>query len=249
MPATIHVSDLCPCDVLLYHGDSTISHLIQWFSGSEYSHTSIYDGAMVLEAVADGVKKHTVEESVSSSVYVDVWRLKKEGHLIGSPELPVQPVLDIIATYAAEGARYAYEELLMLAFLCTTRRVPLPFLRWALDKAAALLEELIDENREPMICSELVFRCFSEAGSDYYPRIRGVDIRAKLETMHMPGRSIRSMSPADREVANFLKKYAEAKKLGSRDELLMAAREADPNFVTPRDLKKSPDLSFIGRLG
>ncbi|NTV09137.1 MAG: hypothetical protein HGA81_11135, partial [Chlorobium limicola] len=98
MPATIHVSDLCPCDVLLYHGDSAIAHLIQWFSGSEYSHTSIYDGAMVVEAVADGVKKHTVDESVSSTVYVDVWRLKKEGHLIGSPELPVQPVAMISST-------------------------------------------------------------------------------------------------------------------------------------------------------
>jgi hypothetical protein len=248
MAKDIAFSELCSCDLLLYHGDSPVSQLIQWFSGSEYSHASIYDGSLVVEALMEGVKKNDVAVSVADSVYVDVWRLKKEGHLIGSPQLPYGPVLDLVVTYAAEGGRYAYEELLLLALLCTTRRLPLPFLRWALDSAASWLEEIVDEEREPMTCSELVFRCFSEAGAEYCPRIRGVDIRAKVETLHAPGRALRSMSETDRAVAQFLNRYATAKRKGSRDELLMAAVEADPNFVTPADLKRSPDFTKIGRL-
>ena len=248
MASDIALSELRPCDLLLYHGDSPVAHLIQWFNGSDYSHASIYDGAKVVEAIAEGVTSRDVAVSVSDSVYVDVWRLKKEGHFIGSHELPAAPVLEVLSSYAAEGARYAYEELLLLALLCMARRLPLPFLRWALDSAAALLEDLVDEQREPMICSELVFRCFSEAGDEYYPRVRGVDIRAKIETLHAPGRKLRSMSEVDRAVAEFLDRYAAAKHKRSRDELLMAAVEADPNFVTPCDLNRSPDFIKIGRL-
>ncbi|NTU67892.1 MAG: hypothetical protein HGB02_03315 [Chlorobiaceae bacterium] len=248
MAREMQVGDLRPCDVLLYHGDSAVSQIIQWFDGSEYSHASIYDGSMVVEALAGGVVSNEVGASVTGSSFVDVWRMKKGGDFIGSPELPDRPVLDVVAKYSAEGGRYAAGELLLLALLCTTRRLPLPFLRWALDGAASWLEELIDEEREPMVCSELVFRSFSEAEGDYYPRIRGVDIRAKVETLHMPGRAMRRMLPADRAVAEFFDRYATARRKASRDELLMAAIEADPNFITPGDLKRSPDFTKAGRL-
>lgn len=249
MPDLIRPDELRPCDVLLYHGDSAMAQLIQWFGGSEYSHAAIYDGSMVIEAIIDGVRRRPLAESVAGSAHVDVWRMEKEGQLIGTTAFPAEPVLGIAFRYAGEHGRYAYEELLLLALLCTTRRLPLPFLRWALDGAASILNDLIDEAREPMICSELVFRCFSEAGPGYAPRIRGVDLRARLETLHLPGRPKRTMSSADREVAGFLETYAKAKKLGSRDELIMAAVEADPNFITPRDLRKSPDFFMAGRLG
>jgi len=244
MAADIAFDELRPCDVLLYHGDSPVSQMIQWFDGTEY----IHDGSKVVEAIVEGVKKRDAAVSVAKSMYVDVWRLRKEGHFIGSTELPAGPVIDVVGRYADEGARFAYEELLLLAMLCTTRRLPLPFLRWALDSAASFLEELADEDREPMVCSELVFRSFSEAGDGYCPRIRGVDIRARLETLHTPGRAVRRMSGSDRAVAQFLDRYAAARKKESRDELLMVAVEADPNFITPGDLKKSPDFRKIGRL-
>lgn len=249
MPDIIRPGDLHPCDVLLYHGDSAVAQLIQWFGGSRYCHASIYDGAMVIEAIAEGVRRRSLEESAAGSAHVDVWRLKTDEGLIGSAGLPAEPVLGVASRYAAENGRYAYEALLLLALLSTTRRLPLPFLRWVLDGAASVLNDLVDEAKEPMICSELVFRCFSGAGERYCPRIRGIDLRARLETMHLPGRPKRTMSSADREVADFLDTYAKAKKLGSRDELIMAAIGADPNFVTPRDLHKSPDLFMAGRLG
>ena len=248
MPNEIGVQDLMPCDVLLYHSEATISQLIQWFDGSEYSHTSIYDGDMVVEAIEDGVRRRTLAVTMADTVYADVWRLRKEGHTIGSPALPAAPVLEVIEKYVAESDRYAYEEILLLALLCTSRRLPLPFLRWALDRAADLLVSMAENGKEPMICSELVYRCFSEAGQEYEPRIRGVDIRARIEILHAPVPEGAVMKESDRVVAEFLDRYATAKKFEMRDELLMRAMEADPNFVTPKDLKKSPDFVKLGRL-
>ena len=248
MNGDIDILGLMPCDMLLYHGGSAVSQLIQWFDGSEYSHSSIYDGEMVLEAIPDGVRRRSLKVSLADTLYVDVWRLRKEGNFIGSPELPSGPVLEVVGRYAGDGDRFAYEEVVLLALLCTSRRLPLPFLRWALDSAASRLVDMADGGKEPMVCSELVYRCFSEAGKEYSPRITGVDIRAKIEILHAPGQKERKMKEADRVVAAFLDRYAAAKHLDSRDALLMAALEADPNFVTPKDLRKSPDFEKIGRL-
>jgi len=248
MSGNIGIHDLKPCDVLLYHSDATISQLIQWFDGSEYSHTSIYDGDMVVEAIEEGVRRRTLAVTMSDTIYADVWRLRKDGHWIGSPDLPFTPVKDVIDGYVAESDRYAYEEILLLALLCTSRRLPLPFLRWALDRAADLLVSMANNGKEPMICSELVYRCFSEAGQEYQPRITGVDVRARIEIQHPPVQEGAVMKASDRIVAEFFDRYATAKKFDSRDELLMRALEADPNFVTPKDLKKSPDFVMIGRL-
>jgi hypothetical protein len=248
MARHIPISDLRPCDVLLYHGDSAVSQVIQWFDGSDYGHASIFDGSMVVEALSGGVTRNEVGVSVAGSIFVDVWRMNRDGHSIGSPELPDGPVLDVVGRYAGEDGRYACEEMLLLALLCTGRRLPQPFLRWAFDRAASWLDGLADEGREPMLSSELVFRCFSEAEGGYGPRIIGVDIRAKVETLHMPGRARRRMSPSDRLVAEFLDRYASTRHKETRDELLMAAIEADPNFITPGDLSRSPDFTKIGRL-
>lgn len=248
MVKDLTVTDLCPCDILLYHGDSPVSQLIQWFDGSEYSHASIFDGEMVVEAISEGVRRRSVAVTMEDTLFVDVWRLRKDGDFIGSPQLPAQPVLDAIIRFVEEGDRYAFEELLLLALLCTSRRLPLPFLRWSLDHAASAIVDMVDAGKEPMTCSELVYRCFTEAGEAYRPRITGVDIRAKIEIMHAPGKQVKAMTDADRLVAEFLERYAASKNLATRDALLMAALEADPNFVTPKDLRKSPDLVKTGRL-
>ena len=53
MDRDITVQELKPCDILLYHGDSTVAQLIQWFDGSEYSHSSVYDGEMSTQDTND----------------------------------------------------------------------------------------------------------------------------------------------------------------------------------------------------
>ena len=248
MDRDIDSSELMPCDVLLYHGGSTVSQLIQWFDGSEYSHSSIFDGKMVVDAIPEGVRRRTLKTTMKDTLYADVWRFRKDGVLIGTPELPAEPVLEMIKRYVDEGDRFACEEVVLLAVLCTTRRLPLPFLRWALDRGADLLVRMVDGGKEPMASSELVYRCFDDAGQEYQPRIRGVDIRAKIEIQHPPAQPDEAIKDADRLVAEFFDLYASAKHMETRDDLLLRAMEADPNFVTPKDLKKSSDFEKIGRL-
>jgi hypothetical protein len=248
MERDIDINELKPCDILLFHGYSTISRLIQWFDGSEYSHSAVYDGSLVTEAVREGVRSVTVKVSMEHTEYVDVYRLKKNGEFIGSELLPSEPVLQVIEKYSREGERFSYEEVLLLAILCTTRRLPLSFLRWALDSAADILNEMIDGDKEPMVCSELVYRCFSEAGVLYRPRIKGADVKLKIAQNLVrpePGKTPTKSAEAS---AAFLQLYSEAKNRHSSEQGVKLYFEPDSDFVTPKDLKKSPDFVKIGRL-
>jgi len=248
MERDVEINELRPCDVLLYHGYSTTSRLIQWFDGSEYSHSSIFNGHLVTEAVQEGVLQRTVEESLEHTEYVDVYRLRKNGISIGSPELPAEPVLQVIAHYADLHDRFAYEELVLLALLCTTRRLPLPFLRDILDSAAAVIADMLDEGRQPMVCSELVYRCFAEASPAYRPRIRGLDLKSRLEIKQRKIMERVQQSDTDAVIADFLQLYANAKNIRPERELMKALGETEADFVTPKDLKKSPDFVKTGRL-
>ncbi len=119
--------------------------------------------------VDKGVVRRPLDTSVAGSEWVLVRRLKD------TPR-DMQPVLHRTQWYVDQTNRYAYEQILLLAFLCLTRKVKFTpildrLLRSVLDNAAALLNRLSDNGREPMICSELVYRSYDEAlpeNSDIY---------------------------------------------------------------------------------
>lgn len=173
---TIQPGKLEPCDVLLYYGTGWISDLIREFDGGPYSHAAIWNGKHVIEAGADGVKKRTLKTSVRGAKYVDVYRwIDDDGQPLGSAGYPPEPIVHRIEHYREEGDRYAYEALLLLALLTTARRVsadisPLlaRILRAFLDEAFSLLTDLMADGKEPMICSELVYRCYTEADAGKY---------------------------------------------------------------------------------
>jgi hypothetical protein len=169
------------------------------------------------------------------------------------------------AQFEKDKDRYAYEELVFLALLASTRQLtsPVPLLglvlRNLLDHASDILARLIQEKQEPLICSELVFRCYSQAGPPYQIRIRGADlamanvVNALAGPAFAAGDDFHNYQDA---AAAFLANYQAAKAApglpgagsppgaaGSKD---MAAAVA--NFVTPGDLKKSPDLQLLGTL-
>src|SRR5262249_7115548 len=71
-------------------------------------------------------------------------------------------------TYLAGQVPYAYHQIVLLAILSLTRRIPLPpvgrrLVRVALDQAAGVLNSLVEDGRQLMICSEFVYRCYDEA--------------------------------------------------------------------------------------
>jgi hypothetical protein len=98
-----------------------------------------------------------------------------------------------------------------------------------------------------MVCSELVYRCFSEAGPKYRPSITGMDDRSKIRGLQAASGKGGTVTKSGEAIAEYLDKYAEAKHIKSK-EMRKVTIAPDPNFVTPKDLKKSKDLVKIGRL-
>lgn len=157
---SIDKSDLRDGDVILYNGNSWISRAIRFMDGTEVNHAALYLGeGRVAEAIAKGVTKRTFETSTADDRYVIIRRLSTQ------PET-MQPVLEKAQAYLGFGNRYGYEQIVLLAFLGITRKLPVnAYLKWLLrkilDQAADLL--MASGNKQPMICSEFVYRCFVEA--------------------------------------------------------------------------------------
>lgn len=159
------ISDLRPGDVLLYNGRAWISLLIQRLDGTEASHVGIYLGdGMVGEALMvgnAGINSNPIAKSIQGTNWVQVKRHLKP--------LDISPVLEIAEAYIQEGNRYAYAEIILLATLLITKKLELEgtllgrIAYRALRKANELINSIFDEGKEPMICSEFVYRCYDEA--------------------------------------------------------------------------------------
>jgi len=160
--SAVPISELRGADVLLYHGNAWISKAIRFFDGSEYSHAALYLGSgSVGEAVSAGVVKRDLQTSRGDSKFVDARRLKARVETM-------DPVLAVSASILKQKQRYAYEQIILLALLAVSRKpkwtpVLRRLIRSVLDRAASTLSKLAAGKRQPMICSEFVFRCFAEA--------------------------------------------------------------------------------------
>jgi hypothetical protein len=117
-------------------------------------------GRTVGEAIREGLLRRELPQSLEHVEWVESRRLKE-------PPASLDPVLERAAHYLESGERYAFEQILLLAFLCITRNlagssVLGKLIRVTLDAAAEFLLRLFNTGREPMICSEFVFRCYNE---------------------------------------------------------------------------------------
>jgi hypothetical protein len=156
----IKIKEISAGDVILYHGSGLLSRLIRFFDGTEVNHAAVCIGdGKVGEALSGGLTTRTVQESIRDDDYVIVRRLKTDPGTM-------QPVVDKAGHYLALGNRYGYEQLVLLALLGLTRKLDVNetlawLLRSILDQAADLLMK--QGERQPMICSEFVYRCYNEA--------------------------------------------------------------------------------------
>ena len=171
-----------PGDVLLFHGRGFVSWAIRAFDGTEVNHAAIaIDEDRLAEAVASGLESRPIVDALGSNDFMIVRRLE-------GPDL--KPVVFKADEYLDRELPYAFQQIVLLAVLALTRRLPAPrlvrrILRSALDHAAAALNAFIDEGRQFMICSEYVFRAFDEASSDvpdpFELAIPGVTFAARAE--------------------------------------------------------------------
>jgi hypothetical protein len=167
MKRDIPIAQLMPGDVLLYRSKGLISDVMRFIDRSEVSHAGLFlgrygeRGRTVGEAIREGVIRRELPKSIEHVEWVEARRLKE-------PLASLDPVLERAAYYLKRGERYAFEQVLLLAFLCITRNLAGSsvlgrLIRETLDAAASFLLHLFNTGREPMICSEFVLRCYREA--------------------------------------------------------------------------------------
>jgi hypothetical protein len=162
----MRIDELQPGDVLLYSGQSLIGKLIRKLDGTDVTHAGIYVGkGMVGEALMvghPGIHANPVATSFQGTDWVQVRRLP-------DGRLDRQPVMTVADRYLAEGDRYAYVEILLVAAICLTRKLDLQnsvlgkIAFGAMNKANRLIAQLTAQGKQPMICSEFVYRCYDEA--------------------------------------------------------------------------------------
>lgn len=169
----LSVSDLAAGDILLYRVTDSITNLhsalIRKLDGTEVSHSGLFMGDCVAEALAlgehAGLGTQLLTESIAGCAWVAVRRLR---NVPGD----MKPVLDTAQVYLDQGNRYAYEQILLLAMVCSTRKLNLsnPLLRRivysVINKAAVFVRSMQTGGKQPMICSEFVYRNYDEALPD-----------------------------------------------------------------------------------
>ncbi len=151
-------------DVLLYRADSWISWAIRTFDNSEVSHAALYLGNdRIAEALIKvGLTTQDRSTSFNGCNWIEVQR-------INDTALDMAPVARVAEKYLAAGNRYAYEQIVLLGVICLTRKLDFdnPLVRSiahrAMVAADAVIQSLRQEGKQPMICSEFVFRCYDEA--------------------------------------------------------------------------------------
>ncbi|CAN5566079.1 hypothetical protein BH10BAC5_BH10BAC5_20060 [soil metagenome] len=255
----IDIKDLKDGDILLYSRDSLISNLIKFFDKSPYSHSGIFVNGYILEAVSKGVIKSLVSESILDVDFIDVYKFKApDGETLGDINYPFEPIKNVVNKYELRHDRYAYETILLLAILTTTRRIRIQVFSWLikniLEHALDILNRIIADGKEPMICSELVYRCFDEAdlNGKYSLFIKGIEQKINLEEIQKID-YIDNIIREKREVQElrekFLNKYIKRKTKNSNYEASVEAiLSTIADFVTPHDLIDSPNLKLVGRL-
>jgi hypothetical protein len=164
--AKLVLSGLREGDVLLYRSTSSISRWICSIDGSEVAHAGLYLGqGMIGEALIverPGLNANKAAMSFEGSDTIFVRRLKDD-------RLPTAPIMTCAQAYLDQGNRYAYGQLLLAACICLSRKVSRDsalqrwVIRTVMQKATDFLSYWQRQGREPMICSEFVFRAYDEA--------------------------------------------------------------------------------------
>lgn len=154
------VSEMRPGDVLLFNGKGFISWAIRKIDGTDVNHAAIaLDASTLGEAGGRGLQRTPIAAAVARNNFVKIRR---------HSDADVTPVVKVAVGYLDDGLPYAYQQIVLLALLASTRRLPLGgtarrMLRSILDHAAAAVNGFIDAGgRRSMICSEFVYRAFAE---------------------------------------------------------------------------------------
>ncbi len=262
----INLTNLQPCDVLLCRGEGLFSDMIVLLDGGTYSHAALYAGKIdgkhyVIQATGRGIVCDPIQK-IQCETFVDVFRFNKDEHKLGEENYPYKPILDVGQAYVESHVKYANDHLLLLAILGVTREIPLDsfskkVLRKVLDNATDLIFKLLDKGIRPMVCSELVYRCFDEAdGNEKYQlsisafTLNELIRNSKEELVEISKVDNTLDENVDIELKESKERFLEAYRKVKESENLHMNSIADPvaSCVSPKDFENSKDLIGVGRL-
>lgn len=247
-------SDLKAGDVLLSVGEGPISEWIIKLTGGDYSHSALFDGKEVYESIKAGVVHCSLKEHVDAQTGgVDVYRFKSGNHRLGDPGWSAEPILNVSKHYFEIGTKFSFEQLFLLIPLVVQRRIPGQpkelriFLRFLLDSAAGMINDVMAAGKQPMTCSELVFRCFAEAEPQPKYKLVLRDFRRMLPFTAPDDPEIKKLLQQADEVAQayFNSKGHPLPGPGQPPEF---SPPVIADFVSPADLQRSLNLEEIGFL-
>lgn len=207
--------------------------LIRRIDCSCFDHAAIFVEQTVIEAVDDGVVRRKLHESAAGAAAIEVYR-----RIEPWDEPSRRSVSAVAHGFADAGGDYSYAKLFLLGPLVLWRHaelgLPIAAARLLGDAALAALLGLQSDDarkgRQPMICSELVYRCFAQA-----------DPRLALSVSSNFGQQFSGWSG----LVGYLKGEVGAQSRAPKSAGNVAAYA---DFITPGDLSRSPDLRRVGTL-
>lgn len=261
-------SQLRPGDVLLMRGHGPVSDLIAWFGDSIYSHAALMvDTDHLVEAALPTSRLVPLQTRLTQGkdyAFIDVFRPTRPD---GTPLSDAERQAIAAAGRGLIGVAYPLDALLQLALVATLRnRIPADArLRWWLRM---LIDELLTDDPQQMVCSELVYTALRTAGlapalivsAQLDLPLPAIDLGSLIEewreargrrhpaTLAAP--SPTEMLDADGLAASFqtLKQARHGTPPGLRALGMPGLPTVNPADVLPVDLETSPQLRRAGRL-
>lgn len=171
------IDDLEPGDVLLFSPEphSRISAAIVLLTGAPVSHAALAyrPSTSLVEATPPNVREAVAAERFPGRTIT----VRRPG-----PVGPIDPVLDAATRYLDAAEPYPMANLYLVGMLLlykrftpssATQKVMLKVFRRLAESVMRAIDERDYPGKLPMVCSQLVFQCFEDAGDAYALRIEG----------------------------------------------------------------------------
>lgn len=183
-------SDLRPGDVLLFDTEPgvVIDDLIVLMTGSNVTHAALYSD--IPGVLADAYPPTIALHAISYDPKGRIIHVRRRG----DGTWPMQPVTDAAKAYVDAQEPYDMPGLVMLGLLLLYKHthslstVSQDLVFAILKRVAQRLDELVAKGKHPMVCSEYVFQCFTDASAKdprYALEIEGGDLQAAQEGLSL----------------------------------------------------------------
>ncbi|KPJ87081.1 MAG: hypothetical protein AMJ53_18705 [Gammaproteobacteria bacterium SG8_11] len=148
---------------------SLIHWIIGYFDQYHYFHASFWNGEMVVESrIKGGLRANDISSYVNDTV--DVYRFYKNNSELGSPELPVDPLLQKAQALVDEHLPYGFDGAYLLAILCVTR--------WHRSQWVDRIREILLHNAHSPAVRDMMEKLFEQFRPQIDQVIEGLIVRA-----------------------------------------------------------------------